>query len=177
MHYIFKSQRLGFRTWDLDDLADLYEMNQDDHVMQFFPKKYSEKDCENFIEKMNNQFKKDQYCYFAVDCLEKNEFIGFIGLSQQEFEADFMPSVDIGWRLKRKSWKKGYATEGAKQCLEYGFNQLNLKEIISIAPIINKPSESVMKRIGMHKIKEFKHPLLHSYPSLQNCIVYKIKKH
>ena len=84
-----------------------------------------------------------------------------------------MPAVDIGWRLNSQSWGKGYATEGAQACLNYGFNQLHLKSIISIAPKINIPSENIMKRIGMKKVQEFKHPLLKQFPLIEDCVLYK----
>ncbi len=116
---------------------------------------------------MNTQFEKKNYCYFAVDKLIENEFIGFIGLSNQIFESDFLPAVDIGWRLKRNSWGNGYAIEGAKATLDYGFNSLNLDKIISIAPIINQPSINVMKKLQMNKVKEFNHPLLNLYPKIK----------
>ncbi len=50
---------------------------------------------------------KRGYCYFATDELTSGKFIGFIGLMYQNYEADFTPCVDIGWRLAKKYWGKG----------------------------------------------------------------------
>jgi RimJ/RimL family protein N-acetyltransferase len=83
---------------------------------------------------------------FRVDKLENNEFIGFIGLSEKSFEAEFTPCIDIGWRLSSEEWNKGYATEGAKRCLEYANEVLKLEKIVSIAPKINVKSERVMEK-------------------------------
>jgi RimJ/RimL family protein N-acetyltransferase len=69
-------------------------------------------------------------------------------------------------------WGKGYATEGAKRCLKFGFNDLKLQEIIATAPKINLPSIRVMQKIGMQKIKDFKHPFLSDFPVLENCVLY-----
>ena len=73
-----------------------------------------------------------------------------IGLSEQSYEAPFTPCVDIGWRLKPTFWHMGLATEGAKRCLKYGFQDIQLSKIFSVAPVINTPSIHVMKKIGMY---------------------------
>jgi RimJ/RimL family protein N-acetyltransferase len=101
-------------------------------------------------------------------------FIGFIGLSEKSFEAVFTPCIDIGWRLSTEEWNKGYATEGAKRCLEYANEVLKLEKIVSIAPKINLKSEQVMKKIGMEKVMEFVHPLLINDERLRDCVLYQI---
>lgn len=173
-NYIFQSNRLGFRDWLASDIKIMSEINVDPTVMEFFPALQSEKETLEFIERMQSQLKEKGFCYFAVDKLETNEFIGFIGLSEQNFEADFTPCIDIGWRIRVEEWNNGYATEGAKRCLEYAFHDLGIKKINSIAPLINVRSEAVMKKIGMHKVKNFIHPRLHDTPRLQECVLYEI---
>lgn len=172
--YLFISERLGFRNWVSADIDGLYEINRNKKVMAFFPSTQSKKQTEDFIIRMKFQFQQKGYCYFAVDILDTRKFIGFIGLSEQTFKSDFTPAVDIGWRLHPKFWHKGYATEGAKRCLEFGFNYLNLNKIIAIAPAINTPSIKVMEKIGMEKFEKFKHPLLKEYQELETCIIYTI---
>lgn len=170
--YLFKSERLGFRNWKNSDIKLMAEINADKEVMQFFPKTLTEQETTEFIIKMQHQFKEKGFCYFAVDNLKNGEFIGFIGLSQQNFEWEFTPFVDIGWRLHKKYWNNGFATEGAKKCLEYAFNTLNLKEIYAIAPKINIASENVMKKIGLKKETYFNHPLLSDFIQLEKCVLY-----
>ena len=124
---------------------------------------------------MQEMYSKRKFCYFAVDLLETNEFIGFIGLSEQSYLDELGTFVDIGWRLKPSAWGKGYATEGAKTCLTYGFEKLELKRIYSIAPEINNGSIAVMKKIGMQILKAFKHPKLLDNQRLVNCVLYCIE--
>lgn len=174
--YLFTTRRLGFRTWKEADSSSLHEINSDDAVMEFFPGKPSEEDTHNFIVRMQGQFVEEGFCYFAVDVLEKKEFIGFIGLSVQSFTADFTPCIDIGWRLKRSAWNKGYATEGALGCLDYGFNNLGLEEIYALAPLLNVKSEAIMKKIGMKRCKTFEHPRLLLHERLKECVLYRKKK-
>jgi len=171
-NYIFTSKRLGLRNWESSDIDLLFAINNNDHVMKFFPSKPNRDETKKFIERMQNMYKKEQFCYFAVDLLKTKEFIGFIGLCKQTYKADFNPSIDIGWRLHPNFWYKGYATEGAKACLEYAFHQLNINKIIAVAPKINIPSITVMKKIGLQKVKEFNHPLLKNNSRLQTCVLY-----
>ncbi|PYF72987.1 GNAT family N-acetyltransferase [Pedobacter nutrimenti] len=172
--YIFTSERLGFRNWLMTDVEIMAEINSDEEVMEFFPGTKSRQETTEFIERMQHQFQEKGFCYYAVDKLETSEFIGFIGLSEQVFAADFTPCIDIGWRLKRAQWNKGYATEGAKRCLDYAFNQLKLEKVMAIAPTVNLKSEQVMKKIGMKKTKNFNHPGLADHKRLQECTLYEI---
>lgn len=172
MSYIFTSSRLGFRNWRFEDIEKMYHVNIDKDVMEFFPSMPSYKETEAFVLRMQNSYIKNGYCYFAVDILECKEFIGYIGLTLQTFESQFTPCVDIGWRLKTAAWGKGYATEGAKRCLKFGFDSLNLKNIYAIAPVLNIKSQHVMKKIGMHKITTFLHSKIEEGHSLQDCVLY-----
>ncbi|OSY89410.1 GNAT family acetyltransferase [Tenacibaculum holothuriorum] len=172
-NYIFTSERLGFRNWKNSDIDFLFELNSNKEVMKYFPSTQTKEQCEAFMNRMQNLYYKTKFCYFLVEELTTQKSIGFIGLSEQTYKADFNPSIDIGWRLHPDFWNKGYATEGAKASLLYGFQQLKLKEIVSVAPIINAPSISVMNKIGMEKVNEFNHPLLAEFPNLEKCVLYR----
>ncbi len=174
--YLFTSKRLGFRNWNSNDIEPLFQINNDDDVMQFFPYKPSKQETRDFIYRMQEMQKEKGFCYFAVDILELNEFIGFIGLCKQTYLEELTPFVDIGWRLKNSIWNQGYATEGAKACLDYGFNVIRLEKIYSVAPEINKKSELIMKKIGMQRVKTFDHPKLANYKELVSCVLYEKKR-
>ena len=163
--YIFKSERLGFRNWINRDFEDLYKLCSDEEVMEHFPCTLSKKEVEQFIDRLKNHFVENGFTYYATELVETREFIGMIGLALQEYKSNFTPAVDIGWRLKRSAWGKGYATEGAKRCLEYAFNELDINRIISVCTIKNKKSENVMKKIGMIKKGEFNHPEMSNHPT------------
>ena len=172
--YIFKSARLGFRDWLEGDVDKLTDINKDPEVMKFFPGLQSQERTRQFVKKMKELFQEKGFCYFAVEELTTNEFIGFIGLSVQNFESDFTPCIDIGWRLHTKKWNQGFATEGARRCIDYAFDDLKLKTINAIAPKVNVPSVKVMQKIGMKERKRFHHPLLASNEKLQECVLYEI---
>jgi len=93
----------------------------------------------------------------------------------QSYETAFCPGTDIGWRLKKSAWGNGYATEGAKRCLQFAFDHLKLKSIFAVCTITNKPSENVMKKIGMTKKGTFNHPKLSEHPNYEKCYWYEIE--
>lgn len=172
MSYLFQSPRLGFRNWIESDIAPMATISADKEVMKYFPAVATYEQTAAFIKRMQEEFDEKGYCYFAVDELSTNRFIGFIGLSWRTFEADFTPCTDIGWRLSPDVWNKGYATEGAIKCLDYAFDTLRLDKVYAMAPKINVPSQRVMQKAGMIKESEFEHSLLQEHPTLRHCVLY-----
>ncbi len=174
-NYLFTSARLGFRPWEETDLPKLIAMNADPVVMEYFEDTMTAEESSAFFERMEKEYQNSGHCYFPVEELATGDFIGIIGLSLKTFESDYTPNVDIGWRLVQKHWHKGYATEGAKCCLQYGLKNLGLKKIISLTPVINTKSENVMKKIGMMKESDFLHPQLLTNKRLRDCVMYSIE--
>lgn len=174
--YIFESNRLGFRMWQETDRAKFSNMNAKKEVMRYFPKTLEREASDNFLDSIKKHFKTYGYGLWAVEIKNSKEFIGFIGLLNATFEATFTPCTEIGWRLDNRYWHKGYATEGAKACLAYGFNRLNLDSIYSFTAEINQPSQNVMKKIGLEKVGEFQHPNVMTGSVLKPHVLYKMDK-
>lgn len=174
--YLFTSERLGFRSWFEDDIELFAKMNCDEEVMKHFPKLLTKQETEAFVSRMQQHYLHKGYTYFAVELKETGEFIGFIGLAHQDYQSPYTPAVDIGWRLKQRVWGNGYATEGAKRCLQFAFAELNLDKVIATCTLHNKASENVMQKIGMKRLGTFQHPKLIAYPEYTTCIIYKIEK-
>lgn len=174
--YFFQSKRLGFRNWLPEDLPPFAEMNADEEVMEHFPKPLSRQETVDSIERLQKHYAVHGHTYYAVDILETGEFIGFIGLAYQDYETAFNPSIDMGWRLRKVAWGKGYATEGAKRCLAHAFTDLQFNRLIAVCTVQNQKSENVMQKIGMIKQGEFKHPNLTAFPDYETCLWYEIRK-
>lgn len=174
MSYLFQSDRIGFRLWKPADFEPFYAMCSDPEVMKYFLKTLNKEETEALIGRIKNQFNTKPFGLYAVDHLETNCFMGFIGYLFCDFEADFTPCIEIGWRLDQKFWNQGLATEGAKACLSYGQDQLKLAEIYSMTAIDNRPSERVMQKIGMTKIGEFDHPKVPKGHALERHHLYQI---
>ncbi|MBS4535120.1 GNAT family N-acetyltransferase [Clostridium sp. D2Q-14] len=174
--YQFESDRLGFRLWNAEDSMLFSRMNADNNVMQYFPNVLSKEESDKFIEKIMNHFEEHGYGLWAVELKVTNKFIGFIGFYTATFEADFTPCIEIGWRLDDRFWNKGYATEGAIKCLEYGFKVLGLNKIYSFTSQLNKPSINVMKKIGLKEQGSFFHPSIEADNPLRLHVLYEIDK-
>ncbi len=78
-------------------------------------------------------------------------FIGFVGLRDVPDNLSFAPGVEVGWRLARPFWGRGYATEAASAALTFGFETVGLTEIVSYTSAINLRSRRVMERLGMSR--------------------------
>lgn len=126
------------------------------------------------IEKIKKIMAENNFGLWAVEIKQAKEFIGFVGLSIPRFETAFTPCVEIGWRLAHTHWGYGYATEAAAACLDYGFKDLMLDEIVSFTSVLNTKSINVMRKIGMEYVKDFEHPLVEE-GSLKTHVLY-VKK-
>jgi len=172
----FESERLLFRDWKEADLPVFREMNKDPLVMKYFPRVLEEDETDSFYQRIQEELKTSGYGLYAVEVKETQEFIGYIGFHKATFPSFFTPCIEIGWRLTSTAWGKGYATEGATACLDYGFNFLNLDKIYSFTAAVNLPSENVMRKIGMKKETEFNHPNVSLDSPLSRHVLYSISK-
>lgn len=169
---VFQSNRLLFREWLPTDIEDMHAINSNLEAMEFFEHPLSKEESTAFIDRQILSMDRFGYCYYAVELKESHQLIGMIGLGRKEFEADFTPCVDVGYRLHPNFWNQGFATEGTIACLEYGFQALELSKIVSICPKINTASWKVMEKAGMQFVQEFEHPQLINTPRLNPCVLY-----
>lgn len=170
------TQRLILRRWKPDDLPLFAEMNMDARVMEHFPALLLPAESQAFIERIKAHFDRHGFGLWAVEVKGIAPFIGYIGLLEVGFEAEFTPAIEIGWRLAYPFWGKGYAVEGAKRVLEFAFNEVALPELVSFTVPANTRSRNVMERIGMAYQGEFNHPKLPEGHPLQKHVLYRITR-
>lgn len=176
---IIQTNRLILRQWQEDDFEPFYLLNSDPRVMEFFPSILTRDESDQMIKRMQTKIEERGWGWFAASLKDHDKFIGFIGMNfidEISFPTHFTPAVEVGWRLAYPFWKKGYATEGALACLNYGFNVLNLKEIVSFTAKQNIRSRAVMERIGMHydPQDDFEHPKLPKGHELSKHVLYRM---
>lgn len=174
--YLFTSERLGFRDWNDSDSDFFSGMNADPVVMEYFPKCLSKNESNSFMGKIRNHFESYGYGLFAVEILNASELIGFIGFQNTHFKASFTPCIEIGWRLIPRHWGNGYATEGALRCIQFGFCDLEMRNIASFTSEVNVRSINVMKRIGMRFRQRFIHPAIDSDSCLAPHVLYTLNR-
>jgi RimJ/RimL family protein N-acetyltransferase len=140
--------RLIMRSWRESDLAPWAAMNADPVVRQYLgPLLTFEQACASVL---NFQDNLDRYGFgfWALEVRASGEFIGFTGLDTVDEEMPFT-GIELGWRLARTAWGNGYATEAALAAMAFGFDTMQLPEIVAITMARNLRSQAVMRRIGM----------------------------
>lgn len=175
---VIETERLILRTWENKDIDPMAQIDQDPKVCEHLPAIGNRSATEALIKHIMRHYEQHGFSLYAVELKATHELIGFLGLMIPSFEAHFMPAVEIGWRLSSKHWGQGYATEGATAVLDYAFNQLGLKEIVSLTVPANVRSIRVMEKIGMKRdiSDNFHHPKLPSNHPLSMHVLYRITK-
>ena len=155
-----ETSRLRLRRWQSSDREPFAAMNADPRVMEYLPAILSRAESDGLASRCDAHFDQHGFGLWAVEIRGVAPFAGFLGLSVPNFQAHFTPCVEIGWRLVAEHWGRGYATEGARAALSFGFRALKLDEIVSFTVPGNLRSRRVMERIGMtyDPAHDFDHP-------------------
>lgn len=171
-----RTERLLLRRWRPADREPFAALNADPRVMEFFPGLLSREDSDALVARIEAHFDRHSFGLWAVEVVGVTPFAGFVGLSVPRFEAPFTPCVEIGWRLSTDTWGHGYATEGARAALAFGFGALGLEEVVSFTVPHNLRSRRVMEKLGMthHPDEDFDHPLLPAGHPLSRHVLYRI---
>jgi RimJ/RimL family protein N-acetyltransferase len=173
----FDTERLRLRQWRDADREPFAAMNADAEVMRFFPATLTREASDRSVDLWHSEIAGRGWSNWAVELKASGEFIGFIGLTVPWRKLPFTPCVEIGWRLARAHWQRGYATEGARAALRVGFTQLALEEIVSFTAVVNLPSRAVMERIGMANAdQDFEHPALAEGSPLRPHCLYRLAR-
>ncbi|WP_221568074.1 GNAT family N-acetyltransferase [Alkalihalobacillus sp. TS-13] len=144
-----RTERLKLRPLKKGDLSNLMKIFSDPIAMKHYPSTKTEQQAEEWIEWTHNNYNAYNVGLWAVELLETGEFAGQCGIVPQKINSEVM--MEIGYLFIREHWGKGYATEAALACLNYGFEKCRYPKLISLIAPENSPSSAVAKRIGMRK--------------------------
>jgi RimJ/RimL family protein N-acetyltransferase len=153
-------------------------MNADPEVMTYFPSTLDRATSDIIIDKAEAAFDAEGFGLWAVERLDDSAFLGFVGLARPSFKTAFTPCVEIGWRLARHAWGRGYATEGAIAVRDHAFEVVGLDGLLSWTTVANAPSRRVMERIGMthDMVDDFDHPRLPVGDPLRPHVLYRLSR-
>ena len=171
-----RTDRLALRRWRGSDLEPWAAMNADPEVREHLGDRLAREQSDASVARFQAEFDQRGFGWWAVEVLATGEFIGFAGLDQVDEGLPF-EGVEIGWRLARSAWGHGYATEAALAVLAYGFDALELHEILAVTTATNLRSQAVMARIGMTRDPEgdFDDPTAPEGPLRPN-VLYRIAR-
>ncbi|HVB52749.1 MAG TPA: GNAT family N-acetyltransferase [Candidatus Acidoferrales bacterium] len=173
-----RTTRLLLRAWRREDREPFAALNADPAVMEHFPAPLSRSQSDLLVDRIKEQFSKEGWGLWAVEVTATGGFAGFVGLNRAAFAARFTPAVEVGWRLAHQYWHHGYATEAARAGLTYGFEALDLAEIVSFTSASNLRSQRVMERLGMQRNPEddFTHPGIPAGNPLSRQVLYRLAR-
>jgi RimJ/RimL family protein N-acetyltransferase len=173
-----RTERLVLRGWRRADREPFAALNADPVVMEHFPAPLSRAESDRMVDRIEATFAEQGLRLWAVEVVDGESFIGFVGLSSPGFEAAFTPCVEVGWRLSRAAWGQGYATEAARAAMADGFSRLDLDEIVSFTARTNVRSQAVMRRLGMTHFPadDFDHPRLATGSPLRAHVLYRLPR-
>ena len=182
MKIFLETERLILRQFTEDDADNLFELDSDPEVVRFTPDAGKPKDYTVIQTQILHRFFAyyEQYNGYGVwAAIEKSsqEFIGWFlfrpAVHASYFDAAFAneSDVEIGYRLRKAAWGKGYATVGSKALIFKGFSELGTQRVVSVALAANVASIRVMEKAGLKLENKF------VYEGLgQEVVVYVLNK-
>ncbi|MET4577659.1 GNAT family N-acetyltransferase [Ottowia thiooxydans] len=176
MHRELTTPRLLLRQWSESDFEPFSALNADEEVMKYFTSPLSLQESHQMAERCQSLIAERGWGLWAAEEKNSGLFIGFIGLHIPAAALPFSPCIEVGWRLAKEHWGEGLATEGARACLQFAFDELKAPEVVSFTSIHNHRSEAVMQRLGMARDKEtFFHPAIEKDHRLSEHCLYRIQ--
>ena len=143
---VIVTARLILRTFRAGDLAPFATLNADPKVMEFLGAPLDTDASDAIALGAGRSFAAEGIGKLAVERRSDGAFLGSCGLSREQWYPD---DLEVGWRLARPYWGRGYATEAGRAWLAYAFEIVRCDRVISIADAPNQRSIAVMKRLGL----------------------------
>lgn len=179
MPLALRTPRLLLREWKDADAEPFAAISSDPAVMEFLLPFRDRAASDAWIERMRRHSDEHGFAYWVVERPEETGFIGTVGLSEVRIAGfPFAPAIEIGWRLARDCWGRGYATEVARAVIDDGFGRLDLDEIVAFTVPANRRSWRMMERLGMRRdpADDFDHPALAEGHKLRRHVLYRIRR-
>ena len=144
---ILETKRLYMREMTRSDFGSICRILQDEETMYAYEGAFSDDEVWEWIDRQVLRYQKLGYGLWAVILKESGELIGQCGLTMQQWKDSEV--LEIGYLFRREYWHKGYATEAARACKRYAFDELGAEEVCSIIRDTNTASQKVALRNGM----------------------------
>jgi RimJ/RimL family protein N-acetyltransferase len=149
-----ETERLRLRRFTLDDVDLLTRLDSDPEVMRFLTGKPTPREeIENVVlpELLKVYAEHPELGTFAAEQKSDGAFIGWFGMQPTKEPA----MVNVGYRLHRTAWGKGYATEGTKALIDKAFGELGMDRVLADTMAVNHRSRAVMRRSGLRFVRVY----------------------
>lgn len=158
MKIFLETERLILREILPEDVDGMYALDSDHLVQRYLGNRpiKSKDEAMKVIDHIRKQYVENGIGRWAMVDKQSGDFIGWSGLKlMRELTNNHINYYDLGYRLIRKYWGKGYATESALASLEYGFEKLELQEIFGAAHVDNMASNKILTKLGLERLNSF----------------------
>jgi RimJ/RimL family protein N-acetyltransferase len=147
---VFDTERLSLRPRTLADTNQCLAMDREPEVTRFVDGPWSDPVAHRaFIEDRTSKLYPHGMGYWTISRRDAAEvFMGWVLLIPVDAVG---PEIEIGWRLRRTCWGRGFAAEAAGRLLAYAFTTLRLPEVIADIHPGNSASLRVAEKIGLKR--------------------------
>lgn len=155
---ITETERLLIREILPTDIDEMFELHSDPEVHLYLGNKTitTKEKVSEAIDFVRQQYIDYGVGRWAMINKKSNEFIGWTGLEFVTKETNNHKNYyDLGYRLIKRFWGQGFATESAFASMDYAFDKLNAKEVYAIADCKNDGSNKILKKVGLQFIETF----------------------
>lgn len=151
MDIVATTERLVLRRFTRDDPDLLVELDSDPEVMRYTtggrPTPRMRIETSVLPAMIRDYTRFPGFGAFAGHTRADKEFIGWFMLLPR---LDSPPvEAELGYRLRKAAWGKGYGTEGSRALVEYGFTERGLRRIFAETMAVNDRSRRIMEKLGM----------------------------
>lgn len=182
MQVLLETERLLLRQFTIDDVDNLFELDNDPDVVRFTPNAGRAPERNVIQTQVLHQFftyyeRYDSYAVWAAIEKLSQEFIGWFMFRPVVHASYFDPAlanpsdIELGYRLRKAAWGRGYATEGSKALVFQGFSMLGMQRVVAAALSANVASIRVLEKAGLRLQTRFFYEQLG-----QEVVVYALNK-
>jgi RimJ/RimL family protein N-acetyltransferase len=147
-HIVLKTPRLAIRQFTEDDVDNLFRLNSDPEVMRYLgrptPREVLRDEIIPFHLDVYRRF--DRLGTWAAESASNGEFLGWFHFRAEDGD---ITNIDLGYRLLRSAWNKGYATEGSTALIDMGFTDLGVQRVLAHTMTANAASRRVLEKCGL----------------------------
>ncbi|ATE54103.1 GNAT family N-acetyltransferase [Actinosynnema pretiosum] len=152
-----ETERLRLRAFTPDDAERLLELDSDPDVMRFLTGG-EPTSAEAVRERVLPRLLHVHPClgtrgYWAAEVRGSGEFLGWFEFRPLDEGAPAV--VELGYRLRKPAWGRGYATEGSRALIDKGFAELGVERVTANTMAVNSGSRRVMEKSGLVFLRSF----------------------
>ncbi|QUH04280.1 GNAT family N-acetyltransferase [Saccharopolyspora erythraea] len=155
MERILETGRMVLRRITEEDRDELFALHNDPDVMRYLNggRPVPAERVDHELQRMLGWYERGPFGYWPAIEKATGRFLGWFLLRPREL--DEPGTVELGYRLHKAAWGRGYATEGSLALIRKGFTELGVRRVYAHTMTVNKGSRRVMEKAGLRYVRTF----------------------